>query len=350
MCSARQAADEAHARCCAARADLLKAIADLASAEDWHGDGAGDFASWLAARWQISGRSARELVADSEALAERPGLRDALGRAEISVDQCKALTVLSEKGDAGAWLENVQFWSLPELEREARKEKARQLERKDGGIYLRIEHTPDERYMRGRFQLHPEDGAAVLAAIEARIPKRTKLRDWDKASALALVELAKGSDGGRSQRPVVVLSVSDREPVGELSSGGFVGAETARRLKCDASSQILYKNGDGKIAAIGRTSRTIPSHLRRAVEVRDGNMCTFPACERTKYLECHHIVPIEDGGPTVLDNLVLVCWTHHNCIHEHKWSLRGEPGPHITWVRPDGRPFEPRVRVTVDTS
>ena len=31
-------------------------------------------------------------------------------------------------------------------------------------------------------------------------------------------------------------------------------------------------------------------------------------------------------------------------------SLEGEAGPRITWIRPDGTPFEPRVRVTLDTS
>ncbi len=55
------------------------------------------------------------------------------------------------------------------------------------------------------------------------------------------------------------------------------------------------------------------------------------------------------GGPTVLSNLVLLCWKHHKLVHEQKWSLRGEAGPHVEWIRPDGTPFEPRVRVSLDT-
>ena len=62
------------------------------------------------------------------------------------------------------------------------------------------------------------------------------------------------------------------------------------------------------------------------------------------------MIPYAQGGPTTVDNLVLVCWTHHTLIHEGKWSLRGEPGPRIGWIRPDGTPFQPRTRVVEDTS
>ena len=89
---------------------------------------------------------------------------------------------------------------------------------------------------------------------------------------------------------------------------------------------------------------------RRAVYVRDGGMCVFEGCERDHYLECHHIIPWELGGPTVVENLLLLCWEHHTMVHKGGWGLEGDAGPHMTWIRPDGTVFEPRVRVTIDTS
>ena len=86
-------------------------------------------------------------------------------------------------------------------------------------------------------------------AIDALIPERTRLRDYDAAAGRALVELAHGSCGGP---PTVVLNVENGADVAALSSGGFVGAETAKRLACDAKIQI----GE-------RTSRTIPPATRR---------------------------------------------------------------------------------------
>lgn len=81
----------AHARYAAARAEPLRAVAGLLEGDAWQGDGAGNLPSWLAARWQISVRTARALVRDAEALKARPALDAALASGAISVDQSKAL-------------------------------------------------------------------------------------------------------------------------------------------------------------------------------------------------------------------------------------------------------------------
>jgi hypothetical protein len=353
VCSSdlRAAADQAHARFCSARAELVEAIAHLGDSGAWQGDGAGSLAAWLAARWQIGNDTARELVRDAETLSTRPALLDALRSGAVSTDQCKALSVLCRENtdDDELWLEALPFWSFPELRREARKQIARELDRRDEGVYLRTRPTPDERYLRGEFQLHPEDGAALISAIDDRLPKGTPLREWDRASARALVEMAKTSlaDPASSDRATVLLSVGEESVAGV--GNGFVGANTSKRVTCDARVQTLHKAPGGTITGIGRTSRTVPPWLRRSITARDGGVCTFPGCGRDRYLECHHIVHYADGGPTDLANLQLVCWTHHELLHEGRWSLRGEAGPNAIWIRPDGSPFEPRVRVVLDT-
>ena len=40
----------------------------------------------------------------------------------------------------------------------------------------------------------------------------------------------------------------------------------------------------------------------------------------------HHIVHWADGGPTALDNLVLLCGHHHRTIHSTPWRVRLNPG------------------------
>lgn len=328
MCSLTDEIRVAHAELNSVRARLLRAIADLADADEWPRDGVFDVASWLCGQLQISMRSARELVRDAEALADRPVLVSALASGSATVDQCRAMAVLGDAESDELALSNLPFWSLSELEREARKQTARTLEQRDGGTYLRMRPTRDERFLRGEFQVEAADGAALVAAIDARIPANTMPGELDHASAVALVELAMGSAPVREQRPVVLVSgdVVTRTAdgvVAELSNGGVLGPEATRRLTCDASI-----NG-----------KPIPPATRRAVEARDGYRCTFPGCGRELYLHCHHIVHRMDGGSNEMSNLQLVCWQHHKLVHEGGWRITGEAGQRCTWVRPDGTPL-----------
>jgi hypothetical protein len=54
-----------------------------------------------------------------------------------------------------------------------------------------------------------------------------------------------------------------------------------------------------------------------------------------RYVEAHHVVHWIDGGPTDLDNLVLLCWHHHHSIHEGGYSIALSAGAVSVW-RPDG--------------
>ncbi|ORB10802.1 HNH endonuclease signature motif containing protein, partial [Mycolicibacterium monacense] len=71
---------------------------------------------------------------------------------------------------------------------------------------------------------------------------------------------------------------------------------------------------DGQLIGAGRTTRLINRRLRRALEHRD-RTCVVPGCESTRGLHAHHIQHWENGGPTDLDNLVLVCPYHHRLHH-----------------------------------
>jgi hypothetical protein len=66
---------------------------------------------------------------------------------------------------------------------------------------------------------------------------------------------------------------------------------------------------------IGRRTRTIPPALRRALWSRDRG-CRFPSCANAHYVHAHHIDHWAHGGETSLDNLVLLCGSHHRLLHE----------------------------------
>ena len=65
----------------------------------------------------------------------------------------------------------------------------------------------------------------------------------------------------------------------------------------------------------GRRTRSIPPSVRRALSNRDRG-CRFPGCPATRRLHGHHVRHRAEGGETSLDNLVLLCPTHHRLVHE----------------------------------
>jgi hypothetical protein len=76
--------------------------------------------------------------------------------------------------------------------------------------------------------------------------------------------------------------------------------------------------------------RNIPAHLDTALRKRD-RVCQVPGCGITWGLERDHIVGVEDGGPTELANLAMLCHRHHLLKTNKYWRLIGSPG-NWEWV------------------
>jgi hypothetical protein len=116
-----------------------------------------------------------------------------------------------------------------------------------------------------------------------------------------------------------------------------------RRVSCDSWVTRVLLNSDGVPLDVGREHRLVTPGLRRAVVARD-RCCTFPGCDRPpSWCVAHHIVHWVDGGPTSLDNLVLLCQRHHTLIHHGEWAVRLGPDqlPEFIppfWIDPIGTP------------
>lgn len=127
----------------------------------------------------------------------------------------------------------------------------------------------------------------------------------------------------------------------EVGEGEPLAPGTARRLACDASV-VPVGTRHGRPLDVGRRTRSIPPHIRRALTARDGR-CRFPGCEQRRFVDAHHIVHWARGGDTNLSNLVLLCRHHHRLLHEGGCSVRPRAGG-LAFHRSDGRRIPDRHR------
>jgi len=208
----------------------------------------------------------------------------------------------------------------------------------------------------------------ALAAPAAAVDGVPDARDAGARWADALLHLCRQATSGLPQvageRPNVLLTISletlrdglaDLEPFGAmlpaagrpggaglLAGGVPVSPGLARKILCDANVIPVVCGGGSEVLDVGRSTRTIPTAIRRALVVRDQG-CVFPGCDRPpSWADAHHIVYWSDGGLTCLTNLVLLCGHHHEVIHHDAWQIVMHDGlPWFippTWIDPDQTP------------
>jgi len=172
------------------------------------------------------------------------------------------------------------------------------------------------------------DCGVASCAHDGRDPREHGTRMWD-----ALIEASRLLAGttvlptSHGARPRVAVTIDHQTLVtgagtGLLETGETLSASAVRRLACDADVLPLVLGSRSQVLDVGRTRRLVTLGLWLALLARD-RTCAFPGCGRPPIAcDAHHIVHWADGGPTSLDNLVLLCRTHHTVIHTTGWQVR----------------------------
>jgi uncharacterized protein DUF222/HNH endonuclease len=202
-------------------------------------------------------------------------------------------------------------------------------------------------------ELDPETGETLLTALRAVLDAESKSgasddRTPQQRRADALGEICRQwlDSSGRpkvgGERPHVIVTVGEGAMAGaggqasELDHVGPIDPGAARRIACDASVRRVVMAAPSEPLDVGRRTPIIPPALRRAVIMRDRH-CRFPGCDRPQtWCDAHHVVHWADGGPTALQNLLLLCRRHHGMIHQRGgFGLELEGGKPV-FRRPDG--------------
>ena len=313
---------------------------------DWQAAGCSSSAQWLA---QVSGsehRSAAQITRTSHALRELPALDHALSTGALTLDQVAAAAQYATPA-SDAQLARIAVGKPPSSIALAARTLVPPTLADDEELYerraLSMTWTRGRRELCIHGRLPLEQGAAFEQAIWS-IAKRQRaidkqagvLLEWQQSAADALVTLTRHSgaaDGGvkRSPTTLIVHQSDDAPPL--LEGAGPLSPETAERLACDARRLVIKPTARDLVHS--RVTRCASYAQQRALHKRSGH-CQYPGCTAARELEAHHLVPVERGGTTELDNLILLCPRHHKHLHDHHIHTGGH-GPQPTFTDEAGR-------------
>ena len=146
--------------------------------------------------------------------------------------------------------------------------------------------------------------------------------------------------------PTVMVHVSAADLLAGTGVGWIDGVDAPLSMKTinhmvdNGGIRPVFFSGNGAVLALGNKARCFSPQQRRAITARDGG-CITPGCTcPPQWTELHHVIPWEQGGPTDIDNGVLLCWYHHHTINTAGWKIRMVHGipqvkaPH--WIDPTG--------------
>jgi hypothetical protein len=385
-------------RVAAGEAEQLGLIAEFDRREAWSGPGLLSCAHWLSWRTGLSPVAAREKVRVARALDGLPLIAGEFTAGRLSYSQVRAITRVATAADAQTWVDvarNATAGQLEKLVRGVRRVQHVAEAEADSELAahrLRATKTFDaDGHAVYRIVLPAEDAAVLDAALEAMrtdLDRQAREADDDSAEAGCPQPPASERAAKAGSEPVAAEPVGEPPPARASLRDAFLAmarttldqqaAEQPSRARRSRSKLVAHidplsgwgrlRDGEllpptslwavlstlpgrsGTLALRPVTDRDLRAHdlgrkqrlpslaLRELIGTLDGERCRFPGCTRHRRLHAHHVVHWENGGPTDLDNLVLVCSRHHTLIHASGFAMTLHPDRRLSVHTADGVP------------
>jgi hypothetical protein len=357
---------------------LLELIGEFDKNEGWSGPGIKSCAHWLNWKCGMSMGSARARVRIARALPDLPKISAAFREGRVSYSKVRAMTRVATARNEEKLLQIALHGTASQVEtqvrlyRKTKRIEALEEENLRHGHRELSWYIDDDDYwvFKGRFT--PEQGALLQKALEAAgdqlfdeqqyVPEevagevsdnvpldRTSPEPISQKRADELARVVEGflagvkNDQSGGDRYMVnihteidTLKEDGTGAESEIEERSHVPAETSRRMACDCSIVHWHENKQGEPLDIGRKTRSIPPAIRRALKRRDHG-CRFPGCNCNRFVDAHHIQHWADGGETSMDNLVLLCRTHHRLVHEAGYGVHKSADKGVIFSMPDGK-------------
>ncbi|MHA7722712.1 HNH endonuclease signature motif containing protein [Mycobacterium sp. ML4] len=334
---------------------IVEIVAEMDRDELCGNTGARSVAAVVAWKLGMSLATAHTVTTVAGRLQEFPRCAQGMREGRLSLDQVGVIAARAGQGSDEHYAELARVASVNQLRTAVKLEPRPEPDRRPQPQPA-ITKTCDEESTTWRIRLaHPEAAtfeAALASHREALIAQWKHDRDGGASQSAppmpdtleAFMRLIQaGWDAQATARPhaqhtTVVMHVDVAARAAALHLGPLLTEAERQYLTCDATCEVWFER-DGQPIGAGRATRQINRRLRRALEHRHPS-CAVPGCGATRGLHAHHIRHWEDGGPTELINLVLVCPYHHRLHHRGEITITGD-AEHLSVTDSDGDPLHP---------
>ena len=297
-----------------------------------------DSAAEIARKTGVSTRAARDQTRVADVVSKVEGAGAALATGDVSAEHLRSLAKVADTSDAVDLLPLAAGQSPEEF---AKTVTRFQLERGEAGLRERQRAARCVRFF------DADDGClgmrAVLTPLEGEELRHRLMQIADDAWRAAHPERATtiGGHGGdplhirladalmalvrgtakSASKPAVVVTVNADTLDADLVGTGPIPLADALSLIDRADLYAAVRNAHGAILKFGRSRRLASAMQRLAVIIRD-RQCVYPGCDcRYQQCEVHHVVDVDGGGLTDVDNLALLCKPHHHHLHDNGQRL-----------------------------
>jgi hypothetical protein len=336
---------------------IVEIVAELDRDELCGATGARSVAALVAWKLGLSAANAHTITTVAGRLEAFPRCAAGMREGRLSLDQVGVIAARAGEGSDEHYAELARCATVNQL-RTAVKLEPRPEPDSRAQPQRSITKTSNDEYTCWRINLPHLDAAKFEAALASH--RDALIAEWKHdrgngggASAIAppppgtveafirLVEA--GWDAEAARRPhghhtTVVVHLDVAQRAAALHLGPLLTDAEHRYLTCDATCEVWFQR-DGQVIGAGRATRLINRRLRRVLEHRHPT-CAVPGCGATRGLHAHHIRHWEDGGPTELANLVLICPYHHRLHHRGVITITG-PANQLSVTDSSGRPLGP---------
>jgi hypothetical protein len=342
-------------------ARIVEIVAEIDHGGLWGNTGARSVAGLIGWKTGSSAVTAKAFATVAHRLAEFPRCAQMMRDGRLSLDQINVIAAGAGEGSDAHYAELAAVATVSQLRKAVSLEPRPAPDRREPERAI-TKYSIGAGHTRFQITLPDDEAAAVDAALQshhdALIGEYQCARDNDDGDATAasdrllplpnqadafmrLVETSWDAEVARrphGARTTVVVHLDVKDRIAALHVGPVLADADRHYLTCDATCEVWFER-DGQPIGAGRSTRTISRRLRRALEYRD-RTCAVPGCSASRRLHAHHIFHWEDGGPTELSNLVLVCPYHHRLHHRGGITIVG-PADTLTVFDDDGQPLHP---------